>query len=429
MKGILLAAMLATLGQGACARDFPYPIKAGLSAVATTSGGAEERATVRVGNGPEQLLGVFDEEIDQMESVDINHDGYRDLVLGQSGGGTQVFARLFLYRPGDGGFQEIQHPDSQASPCRGFVNPVFDPKAAVIRVACRYGAASNGFEEYALRPDGTARAASWTTQALFGLESAHADLTSHFREDSSVARIDIEGEGSPLDGGAVPVGRLDLYDTPDVNARPAMSAAEGEQLEVVALRPRDWLQVRYASKSAGKVLKWVRYGDLRVDKHRYQPAQPDAAGLDLTLFNYLAEWDDEASGGRFTLRLDNQGAAPARLSSPRVWLLLINAQGDRIVQPLFQHDAVALEAAGARPPGSNIGLADEPVVWRKDDNGASAYMIKDGAGGHVALVPELAPGNYRAAVVLTDPGNLAEPLYSNEVQFDYPFPKRPPPLP
>lgn len=419
--------MLATLGQSASARDFPYPIKAGLAAVVTTSSGAVERATVRVGNGPEQLLGVFDEEIDQMGSVDINHDGYRDLVLGQSGGGTQVISRLFLYRPGDGSFQEILHPDSKASPCHGFVNPDFAPDRAAFSVACRYGAASNGFEEYVLRPDGTAHATSWSTQALFGLEVDQADLTYRFREDGSVAGIDIEGEGSPLDGGTVPVSKLDLYDTPDVNARPTMTAAEGEHLDVVALRPRDWLQVRYASESAGEVLKWVRYGDLRLDKHQYQPTPPDAAGLELTLFNYLGDWDDEESGGRFTLRLDNRGPAPARLALPRVWLLLINAQGDRIVHPLFQRDAVTLESPGAPAQDTATGLADAPVLWRKDENdgGKPAYMIRAGDTGYVPVVPELAAGRYRATAVVTDPGNLGEPLYSNQIEFDFPFPKRP----
>lgn len=270
MKRILLAGALAALalpGQGvqaqAPSRSYPYSIKAGLPAVVKISGGDAQRATVRVGGGPEQQLGSFnDEEVDQMASVDIDHDGYRDLMLGQSGGGTQLIARLFLYRPASGTFQEILHPD-KTSPCRGFVNPVFDDKQARISVGCRYGAASNGTEEYVLRPDGTARATSWSTQALFGPEDAPAELTYHFREDGSIARIEIEGEGSPLEDGIVPVSKLDLYDTPDENASPTMTAAKGERLDVVAIRPRDWLQVRYASKTAGEVLKWVRYGDLR----------------------------------------------------------------------------------------------------------------------------------------------------------------------
>ncbi|EHK63630.1 SH3 domain-containing protein [Achromobacter arsenitoxydans] len=422
MKGILLAALLATLGQGAYAREFPYPIKAGLSATVTTSGGEQERAMVRVGNAPPQPLGDFDEEIDEMRAVDIDHDGYQDLILGQSGGSSQIVSRLFLYRPAIGGFQEIRHPGGDASPCQGFVNPVFDPGRAAFGVGCRYGAASHGFEEYVLRPDGTAHATSWTTQALFSLESAQAELTYQFRDDGTLDRIDIEGEGSPLEDGIVPVSKLDLYDTPDVNARPAMTAAEGESLTVVALRPRGWLQVR----TAGEALRWVRYGDLRVDKHRYQPAPPAAAGLELTLFNYLDEWDDEESGGRFTLGLDNHGAAPVALDAPRVWLLLVNPQGDRIVHPLLQADRVALGPANAQAGDSGIALADAPVLWRADDgnDGKPAYMIRENETGFVPVLPELAPGRYRMAAVLTDPHSLQAPLYSNEVEFDYPFPKR-----
>ncbi|MNL86360.1 hypothetical protein D3C87_2150360 [compost metagenome] len=52
-------------------------------------------------------------------------------------------------------------------------------------------------------------------------------------------------------------------------------------------------------------------------------------------------------------------------------------------------------------------------------------MIRAGNTGYVPVVPELAAGRYRATAVVTDPGNLGEPLYSNQVEFDFPFPKRP----
>lgn len=420
MKRILLAAALAALAAQAQAapRDVSFPVKAGLPAVVQISGGGDQHATVRVGNGPAQQLGSFDDEaIDRIESVDIDHDGYRDLVLGQSGGGTQTIARLFLYRPGSGAFQEIRHPD-RTSPCRGFVNPVFDDKQPVIRVACRYGAASNGFEAYVLRPDGTARAVSWGTQALFGLENAPAELTYRFREDGSTAGIDIEGEGSPLEGGAVPVSKLDLYDTPDVNARPTAIAAEGDHLDVVALRPPGWLQVRYASKPAGEVLKWIRYGDLRVDKHRLPAHPPQGSGLALELADTLGDWHG-ADGGRFVLNVENRGKAPVQLTAPRVWLLLTNAQGDRIVHPLYHREGGTLQ------PANPLGLARDPVVWGPDEDGQRTYMVNDNGYGDVPFLPSLAPGKYRAAAVVTDPGNLAEPIVSNEIGFDYPLPKRP----
>jgi len=424
VKRIFLAAALAALaGQvqaqaQAAPRNVPFSIKAGLPGVVTISSGDTQQATVRVGDGPEQPLGSFDADaVDQIQAVDINHDGYRDLILGQSGGSTQLIARLFLYRPDSGGFKEIVHPDP-SSPCRGFVNPVIDEKQAVIHVACRYGAASNGFEDYVLRPDGTARATSWGTQALFGLESEAAELTYRFREDGSIDRIDIEGEGSPLEGGAVPVSKLDLMDAPDVNATPAMTATEGEHLDVVALRPPDWLQVRYASKTAGVVLKWVRYADLRVDKHRLvAPSSPRPLTLDLA--DTLADWNGE-DGGQFIVSVANTSDAPVVLNAPRVWLLLSNAQGHRIVHPLYPRDADTLH------PANPLGLARDPIVWATGEDGKPAYLVNDNGYSNVPFLPALAPGKYRAAAVLTDPGNLAQPIVSNDITLDYPLPKRPP---
>lgn len=422
VKQILLATALATqtpsVHAQAAPRNVPYAIKAGISAVVTLDGGAEQIATVRVGDGPEQRLGRFDDEtIDQVQAVDIDHDGYRDLVLGQSGGSTQLIARLFLYRPDSGTFQEIAHPD-KTSPCRGFVNPVIDASKPAISVGCRYGAASHGFEEYVLRPDGTAHATSWTTQALFGMESEPAELTYRFREDGAVERIDIEGEGSPLEDGTVSVSKLDLYDTPDVNARPTLHALDGEHLDVVALRQRDWLQVRYASKTAGEVVKWVRYADLRVDKHALAPpATPQP--LELELADTLADWSGE-DGGYFILSVANRGEAPVALTAPRVWLLLVNSQGDRTVHPLFQREGDTLL------PANPLGFAREPVAWAADEEGKPGYVVSDNGHGNVAFLPALAPGKYRAAAIVTDPGNLAQALVSNEITFDYPLPRQPP---
>ncbi|MGY6270787.1 hypothetical protein ACXIUT_13935 [Achromobacter denitrificans] len=168
MKGILLGAVLAALGQTACARDYPYAIAPGLPAVVTVTGlPDEQRLLVRVGGGPEREIARFggDEEVDQFQDVDIDHDGYRDFVIGQSGGGTQAISRIFLYRPQDRAFRELRHPGGASSPCHGFVNPVFDPTRPAFAVACRYAATDYGFEDYAVCPDGTAQATSWSRRS------------------------------------------------------------------------------------------------------------------------------------------------------------------------------------------------------------------------------------------------------------------------
>lgn len=444
----LLAAMLAGAGVSAdaFARDHAYDIKPGLRAVVTVDGATQQRVSVRVGKGaPQEIARLDDEAVDVFETPDIDHDGYRDLVIGQSGGGGQVQARLFLYRPKEGKFREIAHPAPLASPCHQFVNPVFDAAKAAFSVGCRYGADSNGTEDYALRPDGTARPVRWTTQALFDLEDSAFELTYGFNEDGTVARIQIDGDDSPLDGdSSVPFDRLDLYDAPDVKALSTRTAKAGERLDVIALRPQ-WLQVREAGASADAPPAWVRYADLKIDKHRYAPApRTPTSGLMLSVYGHLGTTLYEA-GGRFTLHVTNLGPESARLQSPRIWLLFIDAQDRRTLQPLYQRPpvtlaapAVAAAAAQTSPayadnadrPAAPTGprhvadWADDPVLWRPDGNGGFEYQVSAGNGQYVPFFPDLAPGRYRLVVALTDPAAATGPVYSNAIEVDLPFPKR-----
>lgn len=450
MKTFLLAAALATVSANAHARDVPYSIKPNLPAVVTINGAGAQRVSVRVhGGAPQELAELDDEAVDQIQTPDINHDGYRDLVIGQSGGSTQVYARLFLYRPQDGTFQEIRHPAPDASPCHQFVNPAFDKQRAAFTVNCRYGAASHGAEEYVLRADGTARPVQWTSQALFDLENTAFELTTRFNDAGAVTHIQIDGEGSPLDGDSrVPVSRLDLYDAPDVKAPAPQSAKQGDRLDVVALQ-RQWLQVRYPAEQADAPLKWVRYADLKIDKYDYVPQQrAPMSGLQLSVRGHLGTQQYEA-GGRFTLHVTNLGPGPASLTSPSIWLLFIDEPGRRLLQPLYQRSPVTLgspsaqrapvthpyppqdEDRAAPPPAAAsprhvADWADDPVVWRAGEDGKRQYQVSEGNGQYVPFFPDLAPGRYRLAVVLTDP-SLNAPVYSNQIEVDYPFPKRPAP--
>ncbi|QKH36962.1 hypothetical protein FOC84_19265 [Achromobacter pestifer] len=157
-------AALSALSHHAAARDYPYAIQPGLAAVVTVTELPQQRLSARVGDGSTQAIADIgdDEEVDQFLDVDVDHDGYRDFVIGQTGGSTQAISRIFLYRPKDGRYQEIPHPDAAASPCRGFVNPGFDAAQPIISVACRYSADTYGFEQYRVCPDGSARVISWT---------------------------------------------------------------------------------------------------------------------------------------------------------------------------------------------------------------------------------------------------------------------------
>ena len=134
-----------------------------------------------------------------------------------------------------------------------------------------------------MRPDGTAVPVSWITQIWFPQASAKVEARYEFHGDGTVARILLDGEGSPFDGGdnVAPLDRVDLYDAPDITSGPSTQLRAGERYDVVALRPAGWLQVRLPGQKDAAALKWLRYVDLVIDRHGLAPsAQGDAPASD-----------------------------------------------------------------------------------------------------------------------------------------------------
>ena len=80
------------------------------------------------GRGPVQQLAVLDNEaVDVFETPDIDHDGYADLAIGQSGGGTQARMRLFLYRPNEGTTRRSAIPRPRPAPATASSIPYSTP--------------------------------------------------------------------------------------------------------------------------------------------------------------------------------------------------------------------------------------------------------------------------------------------------------------
>ncbi|MCH5700839.1 hypothetical protein MMB03_24975, partial [Salmonella enterica] len=84
-----------------------------------------------------------------------------------------------------------------------------------------------------------------------------------------------------------------------------------------------------------------------IDKQRYAPAaRTPTSGLMLSVYGHLGTTLNEA-GGRFTLHVTNLVPDAVRLQSPRVWLLFIDAQDRRTLQPLYHRPPVTLAAPAA----------------------------------------------------------------------------------
>ena len=152
-------------------------------------GAGPAAVSARVGGGPVQQLAVLDNEaVDVFETPDIDHDGYADLAIGQSGGGTQARMRLFLYRPNEGTTRRSAIPRPRPAPATASSIPYSTP-ASPPSTGCRYSADSQAQESYAVRPDGTAVPVSWITQIWFPQASAKVEARYEFHGDGTVARI------------------------------------------------------------------------------------------------------------------------------------------------------------------------------------------------------------------------------------------------
>ena len=245
MKRTLLATAILVLllpGAYAGARDHTYQIKPGLTAVVTVSGQNRHTVSARVGKGPVQQLAVMDDEaVDVFETPDIDHDGYADRhrPIRRRHAGTHACSCIARTRDAT----EIRHPLPRPAPATAS-STRFDAGKPAFSTGCRYSADSQGEESYAVRPDGTAVPVSWITQIWFPQASAKVEARYEFHGDGTVARILLDGEGSPFDGGdnVAPLDRVDL-DAPDITSGPSTQLRAGERYDVVAL-PAGWLQVR-----------------------------------------------------------------------------------------------------------------------------------------------------------------------------------------
>ena len=249
MKRTLLATAILVLllpGAYAGARDHTYQIKPGLTAVVTVSGQNRHTVSARVGKGPVQQLAVMDDEaVDVFETPDIDHDGYADLAIGQSGGGTQARMRLFLYRPNEDATRRSAIPLPRPAPATASSTRSSTPASPPSqRVADTAPTARRGKLRRAPRRHGRSRVLD------------HADLVpAGKREGRGPVRVPRRRHGGPNPAGrrrlAVrrrrqrgALDRVDLYDAPDITSGPSTQLRAGERYDVVALRPAGWLQVR-----------------------------------------------------------------------------------------------------------------------------------------------------------------------------------------
>ncbi|WP_143277198.1 hypothetical protein [Bordetella genomosp. 1] len=409
--------------------------RVGVTVQPAGSAGLAQTLFVRVGEAePVALATLDDEEVDVFDSGDFDGDGHDDFLVGQSGGTQNVQTRMFRYDPTARHYVELQHPGGAASPCKGFVSitRAEDPDDHSFFGSCRYSVNSYGHEVYRFDAEGKVVPTVWQVPVSLDSSLEPIEVVTRFSADGSVSSIDIEGDNDlPLGPDKqVLVSRLDLYDAPDAARRSGMYVVENDRVAVLDAKPGGWIKIRYDSKRAGELVKWVRYDEMTFDKYAYGGPAKSPQALALNVFDYFGRAGD-ALASTFTLTVDNPTDVSVALQNPRIRLLLIGDKNQRTLHSLYTREPVTLgphaggrdgsrRATGGQKYKPGATWDDNPVQWIQQADGSRRYVLHVEGAAYVTFLPPLVPGRYRMIAVLTDPA-LERPVYANEVTFDYPL--------
>ena len=212
-----------------------------------------------------------DEAVDVFETPDIDHDGYADLAIGQSGGGTQARMRLFLYRPNEDATRRSAIP-LRASPATASSTRSSTPASPPSqRVADTAPTARERKLRRAPRRHGRSRVLDHADLVPAGKREGRGPVRVH--GDGTVARILLDGEGSPFDGGdnVAPSTASISMTRPTSRAAHRRSCAPASGMTWWRCGRRAGCKCACRAERR-RGARWLRYVDLVIDRHGLAPS-------------------------------------------------------------------------------------------------------------------------------------------------------------
>lgn len=371
-------------------------------------------------------------ELAEILMHDINADGYGDLIFVSVELPYHYLSRIFLYQAATGWFNELKHADLS------FHTIQFPAGKKNAFSSSKYpdGADDEPYRHvFSIVNNDTLVLMESESRIVVGkawpLEMRKVNV---YDQDGSVqARAFYDPESdTPL---RLPVGvsKLDLYTEPHIHAFSSMYLVKDDEFDVLDVQGDDWLQISYDSRRAGKIVRWVRYTDLEVDK--YAASKDTAQGLSLTLL--YPYHDTDPSFFSFSIGLDNQGSSLFESKNGVIFLLFTDEEGHKIpsflyrldlelkLRPKTREETFNQDADGTRWYQPGAFLDDNYVEW---DEETGRYVLFHGSGDgyieYVPFFPALNPGKYRMQAVFADPYALDDPVFSNEQEINYPIVKK-----
>ncbi len=268
-----------------------------------------------------------------VETYDVNNDGHMDLVLNSEDHST-MYALIFLFDPKSSTYWELSYPGHD------FSNLIIteEEPGMIISYINNQEWYKFGFKsQRGLYRFG--RSTVFSDQQL-GLDLYQRQLYNLDGSTKSTKLETFENETPPLL--EVQVERLRLYDEPKYNTGSNIYLEKGALLEITAFEGKEWLKIKY--KYAKEILeRWINVSELKIDISKLQYVE-DPRGLNLVLIN-PRNGDNKFY---FSIALNNYSGKVFESYFSRIYILLKNENGNKLLYPLYRTGDIKLPPQNAK---------------------------------------------------------------------------------
>jgi hypothetical protein len=242
------------------------PLRSGGQQVRLSYAKGEPRLRVQVGNQSQTLkIGILEGQAQtdlrgDILAGDLNFDGWLDLALPESDGygGVVYYYAIFVYSPNLGRFVELTFPGDN-SPY--LADPQPDATTRTLETAYKSGPAwyQNHFRFAAGKPYLYQKASMILVGEVVEEDILWLEQTFDPNGKLRSSRITEDTDKPPVR--TLKLERLEFYTQPSEASRTSAYIVKGDRFEVLEVLKQgevSWVKIAYQSRTAGRMVRWVK---------------------------------------------------------------------------------------------------------------------------------------------------------------------------
>lgn len=380
----------------------------------------------RESNKERQLLMKLISGMENIEVMDINKDGFQDIVLHLKWTKEYNQTHVFIYNQHTAEYEPL---NTQGYPLLT-KEPYLNGRLTSVHTN------DNGWSEFSFNSDKEIYKSLevrsfnfpyWLIGEIYFYKEYNVQgevIDSYFLS----GRYEVVNLHAQVD-----VSKVDLYKEPSYFGKTKGYLIFDDEFRIIDVQDGRWIKISYDSETHGEIQAWINLAELWVDKHSLDTSIVDTRDGKVNI-SFLYPYHSDMF--YFTIGVNNMSAYPFVLKQGRILILLENREGKRILYDLYSAMPLDLPPKSLRDtygqneegnwyvPGAL--LDDNRVEW---DEQLQKFLIFDNID-FVDTYPEFIPttipeGQYNMYVVMVNSSYPSEPIISNVQEVRIPLPKTP----